>query len=790
VVSSLLSDVRYAARALRAARGFTAAATATLALAIGANAALFAVVHAVLLRPLPYPEEERLVVAPVSLPDFEDIETRGQAFEAAAVWGQNLYDVPFGGESESLRGATVSPRFFAVLGGAAAVGRTLRPEEDRVPVAVISHRLWKRRYGGAPDVLGRSIELADRAHAIVGVMGPEFEYPGRTFDVWCPLGLAMGGTPDQARNRGLRIFRALLRVKPGLSIEAARADLARLSAQLSAENPDTNAGVEIRPTALRGALLGPVREPLYALLGAVGLVLLVACFNVANLCLARATTRAREMAVRRALGATSGRIARELLTEGALLAGLGLVGGLVVATWATAAVRRIGPGSFPRLDQVGVDLTVFGFAAAVSAVAVLLFGLAPALASARGSLVPALRSADRGATGSGGRLRRGLAVAELALSLVVLAAAGLVGRSLHAMLHVDPGFVSDGLVTASLGLWRYEDPDRRVAVLRGVLERLQQVPGTEAVASGTGLPPETAQRATGFEVRGVAQADPSLRAYFVAVSPGYFRALGTRVVEGRDFGEEDGPSGAKVVVLNRPLARRLFGEESALGRHVRLRSPDQGPEWREVVGVVADVRYSGLGDEGSDTIYTPFAQTPFVFAYAFVRTALTEAAAESAIRGAIADVDPRLASARIVSMPDLVAGAVAAPRFQLTLLSAFGLLALALGAVGTYGVVSCAVAQRTREIGLRMALGARPSQVLASVVGQGLGLAVSGVALGLAGALVAARLMSGMLYGVTPTDPLALAGAAATLTIAAVGAAYVPGRRATRVDPAVVLRAE
>jgi putative ABC transport system permease protein len=788
-MSALLSDLRQALRALRVARGFTATATVTLALGIGANATLFSILHAVLLRPLPYPEADRLAVAPLSLPDFEDVRERSHTFEDAAVWGSNRYDVPFGGEAESLQGAIVSPRFFPML-GPAGIGRTFRPDEDQEPVAVISHRLWQRRYGGTHDVLGRSIELVDRPHTIVGVMGAEFEYPGRTFDVWSPLGSAMSRTPEQARNRGLRIFRAVLRLKPGVTAEAAQADLDRVSSALAAENPETNAGFEIRATPLRDLLLGPVRGSLLALMGAVGLVLLVTCFNVANLCLTRATTRTRELAVRRALGATSGRIARELLAEGAVLAGLGLLAGLVVATWATAGVRRLGPRTFPRLEHVGVDLTVLVFAALVSGAALVVFGLVPALASARADLLPALRSGERGSTRSGGRLRHWLAVGELAMSLVVLTGAGLLGRSLHALLHVDPGFVSEGLVTAGLGLWRYEGPARRIAVLQSVLERLRQVPGVDVVGSGTGLPPETAQRATGFEVRELAENDPAQRAYFIAVSPDYFRALGARLLEGRVFGEEDGPNGEKVVIVNRALARRLFGEAGALGKHVRLRNPEQTPDWREVVGVVADVRYAGLDAEGEAAIYTPFAQTPFIFAYAFVRNALPEGAAVDAIRRAIGDVDPRLASSRVIAMADLVAGTVAGPRFNLTLLSAFAFLALALAAVGTYGVVSYGVAQRTREIGLRMALGARPSQVLASVVGQGLGLAAAGVALGLAGSFAAARLMEGLLYGVTATDPAALAGAAAVLTLVALGAAYLPGRRATRVDPAAVLRAE
>jgi len=787
-VDILLTDLRQALRALRAAPAFTATAVVTLALGIGANATLFGVLNAVLLRPLPYPAADRLMVATMSLPDFEDVRQRSHSFEDAAVWASNRYDVPFGAEAENILGAVVSPRFFPML-GPTALGRTFRPEESD-PVAVISHRLWQRRYAGTPDVIGRSIVLADRPHEIVGVMPAEFEYPGRTFEVWSPLGSALSRTPDQLHNRGLRIFRAVLRLKPGMTPALAQADLKRLSAALAKENPETNAGFEISALPLREQLLGPVRNVLFALMGAVGLVLLVACFNVAHLCLVRAISRTRELAVRKALGATSGRIARQLLSEGLLLAGLGLALGLVAATWATAAVRLLGPATLPRLEHARVDFSVLLFAALVSGAAVIVFGLVPALASARADLAPGLRHGDRGSTRPGGRLRNGLAVGELALSLIVLTGAGLLGRSLHALLHVDPGFVSEGLVTASLGLWRYDDPTRRVAMLQASLERLEQIPGVQVVGSGTGLPPETAQRATGFEARERAENDPAQRAYFVAVSPDYFRALGARLLEGRAFAEGDGPEGAKVVILNQALARRLFGEASALGKHIRLLNPDQTRDWREVVGVVADIRYSGLDDPGGDAIYTPFAQTPFIFAYAFVRTSLPQGHAVAAVRRAIGEVDPRLASSRIVAMADLVAGSVAGPRFHLSLLSAFAFLSLALAAVGTYGVVSYGVAQRTREIALRMALGAHPTRMLASVVGQGLVLAGTGVALGLLGSFAAARLMEGMLYGVTPGDPATLAAAAAALALIALGASYLPARRAARVDPAVVLRAE
>jgi putative ABC transport system permease protein len=789
-LDTLRADLSQAFRALRGSRAFTGVATLTLALGIGASVALFSVVDAVLLRPLPYPDAERLMVTGLSLPDFDDLVVRSRAFEDAAVWASNVYDVSFGADAESLLGAVVSPRFFPLL-GQPSLGRPFRPGEDGEPLAVISHGLWQRRFGGSADVLGRSIDLADRAHTIVGVMPPEFEYPGRGFEVWSALGSAMRRTPEQGQNRSLRIFRAVLKRKPGLTAGAAQAEVAAIAADLAREHPETNTGIEIELTPLSERLLGDVRAALLALLGAAGLVLLIACANVAHLALARTSARGREIAVRRALGASDPRLARQFLAESLVLALVGTAAGVVLATWAVEALRRLEPAGLPRVSQVRIDGTVLLFALAASIGTAVLVGVAPTLAAARVRLVTALGDGARSTPVSGRRFRQALVVGELALSLVVIAGAGLLARSFHRLVTVDPGFEQENLVAMNVGLWRYENAVRRTAVLDAVLERLRALPGVEAAGSGTGLPPETAQRATSFEVR--ERPDPvdgGRRAYFLAVTPDYFRALGTRVVEGRPIEPRDSEYAAKVVVMNRSLAHRLFGEESALGKHVRLLNPDQSSDWREVVGVVADVRYSGLDDPGEAAIYTPFAQTPFIFSYPMVRTRFSPQGAVESIRQALRQVDPRLAAARIAPMSELVAGSVAQPRFNLLLLSSFAALALVLSAVGTYGVIAYGVVQRTREIGVRLALGARPGQVVTAVVRQGLGLAALGVTLGLGCAWASTRLLAGLLFGVTPTDPLTLAAGAALLAGVAVGASYLPARRAARIDPVIALRAE
>jgi putative ABC transport system permease protein len=781
-------DLRFAVRTLRGSPSFTLVAVATLALGIGANVALFSMVHAILLSPLPYPAAERLMVGRTSIPDSDDLVARSRSFEDAARWASNRYDVRFGSDAEPILGAVVDERFFPLL-GAAALGRTFGPDENAQTLAVISHSLWQRRYGGTPDVLGRTIELADRPYTIVGVMPPAFEYPDRRFEVWSTMGAAMDRNPEQLRNRALRIFGVVLLRKPAVPAAAANAEAAAISGALAKEHPDTNAGVTIELQRLRDRLLGGVRRPLLILLGAVGLTLLIACANVAHLVLTRATGRTREMAVRRALGAGEGRIARQLVTEGLVLAVLGGAAGVLLAAWAIHLLVALAPTAVPRVAQVRLDTTVLVFAGALSAATALVFGLAPLVVSAGRKAADALRAGSRGTRAGGRSVRRALVVVELAVSLVVLEGAVLLVRSFHRLVTVDPGFVAGDLVTLGVGLWRYDEPDRRTRVLEDVLDRLRALPGVEAAGSGTGLPPESAQRATGFEVRERPQPE-ARHAYFIAVSSDYFRALGTPVIEGRPIDRRDARDAAKVVMINRTLARRLFDSETAVGRHVRLLDPGQSSEWREVVGVVADVRFSGLDDPAEAAIYTPFAQTPFPFSFPVVRTRMDPPAAAQSIRRVLGEVDPRLASARIASMDELVAGSVAERRFSMLLLSGFAALALVLAAIGTYGVIAYDVALRTSEIGVRLALGASPARVVTGIVRQGLRLVGVGAGLGLGGAWGATRVLGDLLYDVSPTDPAALAAGALLLAIVACAALYVPARAAARVDPAAALRAE
>ena len=785
-------DLRYGARMLIKQPSFTMIAVLTLALGIGATTAIFSVVYGVLLKPLPYRDAERIVVAGISPPDFRDVQAASQSFDRMALWASNLYDVTLGGETTQVRGAIVTPDLLPMLAQPAR-GRFWRPEEDLQPLAVISHDFWQSSFGGDADVIGRTIRLYRKPHTIVGVTPPEFQYPSRDFKIWATSGAAMAETPQQMENRQFRIFRAVAHLKPGVSLAQMESEIETISQRLQQQYPETNSGVRINFTPLYERIVGDVSRALWVLLATVGFVLLIACANVANLTLSRMAVREREIAIRAALGAGHGRVLRQLMTESSLLAVLGGVAGLLLAVWGVDALLHVDPDELPRLTEVRLNGPVLCFTLGAVTLTVLIFGLVPAWQAARGNLNQTLRDGGRGAFGNvrGNRLRGALVVAEIALSLIVLVGAGLLLKSFNRLLNVEAGFKAENLLTVGLTLIEFKDPQRRAGVVREAIARVAGLPGVEAVSGGSALPPISAQRATRFAVQGMPTNDNSSRtAYFIVISPDYFRALGTPLREGREFTGGDDEKAGKTVIVNQTMAQHLFPNESALGKRLQIINSEQSDEWREIVGVVADVRYSGLDDPGAAAIYTPFAQAPFLWSNLMIRTSVPPQSVVQSVRQAVKSANPALQPTNFRTMEHLVSESVARPRFYTFLLGAFAALALLLAALGIYGVMAYAVVQRTQEIGIRMALGAPTATVLRLVVAQGMKLVLPGVTLGLLGALALTRWMASLLFEVKATDPLTFVVIALTLILTALLACWVPARRATKVDPLVALRHE
>ena len=794
-MNSLGQDLRYAARSLARSPGFTLVAVATLALGIGANTAVFSIVRGVLLAPLPYADASRVVVSGTSLPDFEDFRRQTTSFSASAVYVSNLYNIGLGDETRQRLGAVVTSGFFSLVGGVAPLaGRTLGPSDASAPVAVLSESFARQLFPSGPvsAALGETLRLGGRPFTIVGVMPEEFEFPRRQFEFWVPLEYELARTPEQMANRSLRIFRLLARLKPGVPLDAARAEVETLSKRLEAQYPDTNQGFAFELVPLPERVVGAIRPVLWTLFAAVGLVLLIASANVANLLLARGASRSRELAIRAALGAGRGRLVRQLLTESLVLALAGAALGALLGAWAVSALPLVAPDDLPRLSEIRLDPLVLLFTLTAGVATGILFGIAPALQATRQSLAGAAADASRGSSRRQGRLRGGLVVAEVALAVVVLVGAGLLGRSLQRRLAVEKGFHPEGLTSLNLNLFDLgNDSGTRARATAEVLRSLRSLPGVSAAGAGSALPPRTAQRGTQFEIEGRTFAESEDRsAYFVAATPGLFSTLRTRVVAGREFTDADRADAPGVAILSRSLARRLFPDGAALGRRVRVLNPDASPDWREIVGVVEDVRYSGLEDPGENTIYTAFDQTPFMWAYVFVRSDAPAATLGPSIAKAVRDVHPTLVAAEIRPMEGVVSATLAGSRFQTALLSSFAALALVLAALGLYGLVSYGAALRRREIGIRIALGARGRQIFGLVTGGGVKLVLLGLVLGSAAALGATRLLESLLFEVRPTDPATYAGIAAVMLGAGVLAGALPARKAAKIDPIDALRSE
>ncbi|HEU4561221.1 MAG TPA: ABC transporter permease [Longimicrobium sp.] len=809
-MDSFFQDLRFALRTFRRSPGFTVVAVLTLGLGIGLNTAVFSVVNGVLLRPLSYREPGSLVrlhhmhpeLAPeggtFSPHDFEDLKGGARGFQSLAAYfyapGQSGLDLTGGGgEPRRVSAAFVSPEFFPLLGVSAARGRTLRPDEH-VPGAdhavVLGDRIWRSRFNADPGVVGRTVTLDGTPFLVAGVMPPRFTFPARDAEVWVPLSLIGAGAIP--RERGVRWLDVVGRLRPGTSQRAALGSANAVLARLAADHPGSNQGwTRARLVTLRDSVVGPVRPALLVLLGTVVLVLLVACANLANLLLARASARDREIAVRTAMGAGRGRLVRQLLTESLVLALLGGALGVALAGVGVRALLALSAGTIPRPEEVGLDAPVVLFALLLSLLTTALFGAAPALATARAGTAEILRDGGRGSTQRrGGATRTALVVVQTAAAMVTLVGAGLLINSFWRLVNVDPGFRAGQVLVASFTIPfdRYDTPDKLATYRSEVLRRVGEVPGVVAVGAAKTQPLRGGGEPMELTVPGRTGPDVvvNLESGSYIVSPGYFTALDIPLLRGREFTPDDDAADAPpVLVVNRAAARRYWPTADPVGQTVRVRG-----EPFTVVGEVGDVRNEGLAAPARPAVYLPFSVAPRIATNLFVRTTGDPAAAAPAIRRAIHAADPLQPIAELRPLQSAAAETVAQPRFFTLLLGVFGALAVFLAALGLYGVVAYSVTRRKAEIGIRMALGAQARDVVAMVVGAAARTTLAGIAAGAVAAFLLSRLMASMLYQVRPGDPATFAAAALLLAGVALLAAWLPARRAARIEPVSALRAD
>jgi len=800
----LLKDVRYAVRALWKRPGFTSVAVLTLALGIGANTAIFSVVNAVLLSPLPYEDPERIVAVwerqaiadlnqqPVSLPNYEDWKQQSRSFEQLAASRGAAFNVTVGEETVRVAGARVTTNLYSLLGVKPVLGRDFVEEEGRAgaqPVALISRGLWQRVYGSDPQLMGKAIRVDGNAFTVVGVIPGGLIYPAADAELFIPF--IPQGSEIQRSNHFARV---LGRLRAGVPLSEARAEMDTVAARLEGQYPDSNTGYRVQLVPLSEQLVGNVRTALLVLLGAVGSVLLISCVNVTSLMLARAAGRQTELSVRAALGASRSRLVRQLLIESFVLSLCGGLIGLLLALWGVPALMGLSSGSIPRAGEIGVSYKVLGFTLLISLAAGALSGIAPAWQSTGGGMVNGLREGRRGSTGGlqHRRVLGVLVVSEVALALVLLVGAGLLIRSFIQLRQVSPGYDPKGTLTAGIGLspTRYPELRHQVAFYEGLLERLGAAPGITSAAVVSKLP-VLGFATSNFTIQGSpVAAGHAPSAHYRVISPGYFRTMGIPFADGRDFNAHDRVEAPDAVIINKSMAERFWPGASPLGQRIQLAT--ERTRWREIVGVVGDEKLSALDTETGSAVYVPLPQNTVPTALRSV-TLIVKAGGDfsappASVREALRAMDDEQALFQVRPLEEVISDSLSRHRFNSLLMVIFAGLAGLLAAVGVYGVLAYSVTQRRQEIGVRLALGARHFDVLMMVLGQGMKLSLAGIAAGLVTATALTRVAATLLYGVSPTDPLTFLIISLTLLAVAFLACFFPARRATRVDPCVALR--